>query len=149
MDFNYLFYVIFKWATTHGFSTHQNGVKSECIKTPEDGRLWPKHVVLSVKWWKINCCIIDGLWIHRRLSVLLIRNTSSRFVSSISTSHIGVYNIARKAKVSSLVTMSFRNSSPSLWYRSKKSTNVEHIPCVMCAAVDIFEAHLGTKFMIA
>jgi hypothetical protein len=36
--------------------------------TPEDGRLWPKHVVLVLNCKYFNdCCIIDGLWIHGRL----------------------------------------------------------------------------------
>jgi hypothetical protein len=32
------------------------------IETPEDGRLWPKHIVLVLIGEYFNdCCIIDGL----------------------------------------------------------------------------------------
>jgi hypothetical protein len=38
-----------------------------CTETPEDGHLWPKHVVLSVRWWINNCCSLDRLWIYKHL----------------------------------------------------------------------------------
>jgi hypothetical protein len=57
---NYLYYF---YVDCNGrFSARQSSVTVGRIKTPEDGRLWPKHVVLALNGEYFNdCCITDGL----------------------------------------------------------------------------------------